>query len=141
MKITCLAALLGVALLSQPGASAKCGISPTSSTRIVGGTEAHPHEFPWIAYIQSEFVSTMGEPTLYMSCDGSLIDKQWVLTAAHCFGSPKPGYKINRVVVVLGAHNLANKAESRMVLQPEHVSQYFIFMSFYDSKEYFTSCY
>ncbi|RUS80386.1 hypothetical protein EGW08_011851, partial [Elysia chlorotica] len=54
-----------------------CGISMVNSNnRIVGGTEALSHEFPWQ-------VSLMYNG--HHMCGGTLIDAQWVLSAAHCF--------------------------------------------------------
>ncbi|XP_004477529.1 granzyme B-like [Dasypus novemcinctus] len=72
-----------LAFLLAPGADAG---------KIIGGHEAKPHSHPYMAYIvywakgQTKF------------CGGSLIQENFVLTAAHCFGS-----SIN---VTLGAHNL-----------------------------------
>ncbi|KAM8897950.1 trypsin-7-like [Spinachia spinachia] len=51
-----------------------CGLAP-KNTRIVGGQNASPGSWPWFASIKTE-----GRP----SCGGSLINNQWVLTAAHC---------------------------------------------------------
>ena len=51
-----------------------CGKSNPSS-RIVGGMETSPHQFPWNVYV------SLGE---IRGCGGSLISKQHVLTAAHC---------------------------------------------------------
>ncbi|XP_040035753.2 serine protease 27 [Gasterosteus aculeatus] len=51
-----------------------CGQAP-KNTRIVGGQNAPPGSWPWFASIETD-----GRP----SCAGSLINDQWVLTAAHC---------------------------------------------------------
>lgn len=111
----------------------RCGIvepNYLNNNRIVGGGEAQPHEYPWIAYIQSVYVSTIPGDTreLIDSCDGSLIEDQWIVSAAHCFSTPN-GFKSQQVMVALGAHNLANKAETRLILKPEHVCSliYFLF--------------
>ncbi|XP_004477526.1 granzyme H-like [Dasypus novemcinctus] len=59
--------------------------------KIIGGHEAKPHSRPYMAFIQ--YVNK-GKWNL---CGGFLIQENFVLTAAHCFGS-----SIN---VTLGAHN------------------------------------
>ncbi|XP_068119031.1 granzyme A-like [Hyperolius riggenbachi] len=45
---------------------------------IIGGSEAIPHSWPFIAYI-----STPGNHGAEL-CGGTLINRSWVLTAAHC---------------------------------------------------------
>lgn len=54
---------------------AVCGIAPLN-TKIVGGEDAAPGSWPWQASIHQ------GSSHI---CGGSLINNQYVLTAAHCF--------------------------------------------------------
>jgi len=71
-----------------------CGvpaIAPNVNMRVVGGVEATPHSWPWMVSLQRD-----GNHF----CGGSLINPQWVLSAAHC----SPGFSsltVNEVVVGL----------------------------------------
>ena len=51
-----------------------CGL-PGPSGRIVGGEEATPHQYPWMAalFIDDKWF-----------CGGTLISDEWVMTAGHC---------------------------------------------------------
>uniref|UniRef100_A0A3P9J272 Peptidase S1 domain-containing protein n=1 Tax=Oryzias latipes TaxID=8090 RepID=A0A3P9J272_ORYLA len=71
--------------------STDCG-QPALNTRIVGGQDAPAGFWPWQVSLQrsSHF------------CGGSLINNQWVLTAAHCFPSTNP----SGVTVHLGLQSL-----------------------------------
>ncbi|TNM97082.1 hypothetical protein fugu_015238 [Takifugu bimaculatus] len=51
-----------------------CGIAPLNS-RIVGGDNTYPGEWPWQASLHSED---------QFMCGATLINSQWVLTAAQC---------------------------------------------------------
>jgi len=73
----------------------ECGV-PTPSGRIVGGEEATPHSYPWMAAL---FVDDK------WFCGGSLISDEWVLTAAHC------AQDASEMVVMLGAHNVREASE------------------------------
>ncbi|XP_027143408.1 chymotrypsin-like protease CTRL-1 [Larimichthys crocea] len=61
-----------------------CGVAP-GNLRIVGGHDAAPGSWPWQVSLNEDGGSYF--------CSGSLINKDWVLTAAHCvassFGSVK----------------------------------------------------
>ncbi|XP_053194966.1 serine protease 27-like [Scomber japonicus] len=69
-----------------------CG-RPPLHTRLGGGREAPAGSWPWQASLQRS-----GDHF----CGGSLINKEWVLTAAHCFDSTST----KRLVVVLGLQSL-----------------------------------
>lgn len=57
--------------------SSECGESSAApSTRIVGGTEAANGAWPWQVSLQIQ-----GQHV----CGGSIIGRQWILSAAHCF--------------------------------------------------------
>ena len=53
----------------------KCGFRP--STRIVGGVDSSPGDWPWQAMLTS---SRNGN----VFCGGSLVGPQWLATASHC---------------------------------------------------------
>lgn len=80
--------------------------------RIVNGNEAVAHAYPHIASIQElKFRDPWtGEEGWGHHCGGTIIDKYWVLTAAHCLWKKttedyagRPNFRI-----VLGKHNLVD---------------------------------
>ncbi len=77
-----------------------CAAAATSG-RIVGGTEATPHSYPFIAAL----VDTNGDHF----CGGSIVGRRSILTAAHCV----EGETASTVRVVVGRHNLATGTEGQ----------------------------
>ncbi|CAK6964250.1 serine protease 33 [Scomber scombrus] len=57
----------------------KCGRPPIAENRIVGGMDATDGAWPWQVDIHNEAVHI---------CGGSIITRNWVLSAAHCFPNP-----------------------------------------------------
>ncbi|XP_006116926.4 trypsin-like [Pelodiscus sinensis] len=97
---------LGVALLLVTAVS---GFNP----RIIGGAPCEPHSKPWQAAL---FVGSQ------LSCGGTLIDKNWVITAAHC--------NIRCILTVrLGEHNIRKldfteqlRLSAKMIIHPKYNS-------------------
>ncbi|XP_024128745.1 polyserase-2 isoform X2 [Oryzias melastigma] len=96
-------------------AGTDCG-QPQLSTRIVGGDEAPPGSWPWQV--------SLHRPSSY--CGGSLINHQWVLTAAHCV----PGANPAGLTAYLGRHsqqkanpNEVNRTVAEVITHPDYKGQ------------------
>ncbi|XP_038565946.1 polyserase-2-like isoform X1 [Micropterus salmoides] len=117
-KVICVVTLL--TLLTQESHSQLnvCG-QPVLNTKIVGGQEASAGSWPWQVSLQTS--------TGFHFCGGSLINNEWVLTAAHCFFGKVTDPKT--VTVVLGLQSLqgsnTNKVSqtvSQIIIHPSYNS-------------------
>ena len=60
------------------------GMATCSGTqRIVGGQEAQQNSWPWIVHVGMQNAAIEGT-SAYYACGGSIIHKNWIVTAAHC---------------------------------------------------------
>ncbi|CAF0974929.1 unnamed protein product [Didymodactylos carnosus] len=101
-KITALSA----PTVSCSSSSATCGcpqIQPTFETRITSGSTATANSWPWMValYINGSF-----------RCGGSLINLQYVLTAAHCVVSSTTLLSTNTMQVYAGIQSLSQIASA-----------------------------
>ncbi|KDR14900.1 Chymotrypsin BI [Zootermopsis nevadensis] len=79
-------------------------LSPGSS-RITGGQEADPHQFPHQVGILIETSSGTA------FCGGSVLSNEWILTAAHC------AVEGSSFEVILGAHRVLEQEASQVLVK------------------------
>ena len=84
--------LCGIPSIS-PDESARNG---NGSLKIVGGTVAIPNSWPWQVAIM--------RGGRYGGCRGSLINEEWIVTAAHC--DPRGLQSTRGLSINLGDHNI-----------------------------------
>jgi secreted trypsin-like serine protease len=72
------------------------------SWRIVGGQKTLKGEFPWQVIVRRE-AQINGQNLVLLTCGGTIINEDWILTAAHCVhGDPD----INSYNIYLGYNDL-----------------------------------
>ncbi|XP_059482693.1 trypsin-1-like [Neocloeon triangulifer] len=84
-----------------PTCDCKCGVA-NSRLRIVGGQETRVNQYPWMAMLSYD-------GRFY--CGGTLINKKYILTAAHCV----KGFTANRMKIRLLEHNRDSSSETSIV--------------------------
>lgn len=98
--------------------SLTCGIR--KPTRIVGGELAYPGAWPW----QTGFKRT---PDDIIFCGGSLINKEWIVTASHCVYDMLRANENTVLLAVLGEFDKGNVEEheisvksKKIIMHPEY---------------------
>lgn len=111
-RVVALVALLTVEILFDADCFAAEPQGKPTATRtrvpeIIGGIKVEAWRAPW----QVALVSAAGNPTAGVFCGGTLIDAQWVLTAAHCFYEAGTCLKIppQAIFVAYGSTDLGKK--------------------------------
>jgi len=113
--------ILGPSVFAINYAKSTCGLRPlvtgTTSPRIVGGTESKPGDWPWKISMQRNGAHV---------CGGSLINDQWIITAAHCVtGNTNP--TVYRIIFGLHDRNIQHswvitRTVQSIIVHPQYSS-------------------
>ena len=103
-------------------ASTGCGVSKIRVPRIVGGSSAHPGAWPWMVSLRH---LTKGGVFKH-HCGASLISRQWVLTAAHCFD-----VWVTRICIKVAMVNVLSRADFSLMRQSKDLKAFLLFLPFF----------
>lgn len=112
-------------LCRQPGLSLRVSLIATAciamqvqaESRIVGGTPVAPGNYPWMAAIISADAT---DTYIGQFCGGSLVAKDYVLTAAHCVSDERNNpldLSSDPIDVVIGTTRLGNASGERLQVE------------------------
>lgn len=114
MKIFCIFVFLFVFVFVCAKNHSKCGTKGPVQSKIIGGIEATPHEWPWIVSMGYKF-ERENETFSYQSvCTGSIIHHKFVLTSAKCVKTLS-SMPYGRKYMLFGAHNVSLDASEPLV--------------------------
>ncbi|XP_054156194.1 chymotrypsin-like elastase family member 3B [Oppia nitens] len=90
----------------------------TTTNRIYGGSDAVYSESPWTVYIKYDSSGSI----FTHDCTGSLINKQWIITAARCnYGSKRYPNKFSRIRVFLRSSKPGRESGVMIPVQTIHL--------------------
>jgi hypothetical protein len=81
--------------------SQECGISMVPNPLVVNGNAAPAGAFPWLAAMF--LVTSTG---LEYKCSATLVSKRHIVTAAHCLHRSRKPIPADKLIFVLGKHNI-----------------------------------
>nr|AOA32904.1 chymotrypsin-like protease 1 [Nemopilema nomurai]AOA32905.1 chymotrypsin-like protease 1 [Nemopilema nomurai] len=92
-------AILILGLFVGSSLAQQCGVPRYAASRVIGGSTARPGSWPWqvAIYYDNRF-----------HCGGSLVNANWVVTAAHCLDRTR----MSGFTIVLGEHYRQQKEGS-----------------------------
>ena len=91
-----------------------CGES--AAQKLFGGNQTNIFDYPWMALIAYD----TGKQIPEFRCGGSLINKRYVLTAAHCVTSLPGGLRVTGVRI--GEHDLSRERDCKIGEEGEEIA-------------------
>jgi len=104
--------LLVTSLFAGFAISAQAKSASDITTRIIGGADAAPTNYPWATAL---LYANIGDSLNAQFCGGTLIASHWVLTAAHCIDDLSSASEIEVAIGINDLNNI-NNADRKTVV-------------------------